>query len=63
MVGFDVVVFVPTGYQCFEKHLNRIMFEEHQIGEYHYDLRIPNFNALPSQKRQNWRDKFFKRGK
>ena len=63
LVGFDVLLFVPTGYQCFEKHLNRYMFEEHQIGEYHYDLRVPNFNALPSPKRHKWRDKFFKRGK
>lgn len=63
LAGFDVLLFVPTGYQCFEKHLNRNMLEEHQIGEYHYDLRVPNFNALPSPKRHKWRDKFFKRGK
>ena len=63
LAGFDVIVFVPTGYQCFEQHLNQIMFEEHQIGEYQYDMRIPNFNAIPSQKRHKWHEKLFKRGK
>ena len=62
MVGFDVVIYVPTGYQCFEQHLNQNPFEVHQIGEYHYDLRVPDFNAVPSPKRHKWRDKFLKRG-
>ena len=62
MIGFDVAFFVPTGYQCFEMHLNKKLFDEHQIGEYQYDMRIPNFRSLPSPKRHKWRDKIFKRG-
>lgn len=41
LIGFDVVFFVPTGYQSIEKYLN-ISIEEHQIGQYKYDLKIPS---------------------
>ncbi len=64
LVGFDFLFFVPTGYQCVEKHFNRNLIEEHQIGEYIYDMRVPDLNHLPSNSaRPTWRDKIFKRGK
>ncbi|HAG14777.1 MAG TPA: hypothetical protein DCG49_13105 [Ruminococcus sp.] len=62
LIGFDVLFFVPTGYQCVEQHLNKINFETHQIGEYQYNMHVPNFNALKIPKRHKWRDKIFKRG-
>lgn len=40
MAGFDVVFFVPTGYQNIEKYFNRKLMEEHQIGEYVYDMQF-----------------------
>lgn len=61
--GFDVVFFVPTGYQNVEKHFNRALLEEHQIGEYVYDLRVPNLDGFPFQPHARWRDKIFKRGR
>ncbi len=62
LVGFDIVFFVPTGYQCIEKFFNKNMVEEHQAGDFIYDLRIPDFNSLISKTRHKWRDKIFKRG-
>lgn len=64
LVGFDIVFFVPTGYQSIEKHFNKRLMEEHQAGEYVYDLQVPDFNTLPAAKsnRPSWRDKIFKRG-
>lgn len=62
LVGFDIVFFVPTGYQSIEKYFNKRLIEEYQAGEYLYDLRIPDFNGLFSSIRQSWRDKIFKRG-
>lgn len=62
LVGFDVIFFIPTGYQCIEKYFNRKLMEEHQTGEYMYDLQIPDFGRLPSNPRQSWRDRLFKRG-
>lgn len=63
LVGFDILFFVPTGYQCVERYLNKSIIEEHQTGEYLYDLQIPNFDTvLPSAARPSWRDIIFKRG-
>lgn len=62
LVGFDIVFFVPTGYQSIEKHFNKRLMEEHQVGEYVYDLQVPDFNTIASATRQSWRDKIFKRG-
>lgn len=62
LAGFDVVFFVPTGYQSIEKYFNRQMAEEHQVGEYMYDLRPPAFNGAPPGTKRSWREKIFKRG-
>lgn len=62
LVGFDVVFFVPTGYRCVERFFSKDIIEEHQIGDYLYDLRIPNFNMISGKTRQSWREKIFKRG-
>ena len=62
LVGFDILFFVPTGYQCVEKFFNRNLIEEHQIGEYLYDLQVPDFDTVSSNNRHSWRDIIFKRG-
>lgn len=63
LIGFDIVFFVPTGYQSIEKYFSKNLMEEHQIGEYKYDLQVPNLDSIPlNNKRPTWRDKIFKRG-
>lgn len=62
LVGFDIVFFVPTGYQTVERYYNRKILEEHQIGEYVYDLQVPDFSKISSTTRTTWHDKIFKRG-
>ncbi len=63
LVGFDILFFVPTGYRCVEKFFNKNIIEEHQIGEYVYDLQVPNFDRVASVKSHTtWRDRIFKRG-
>lgn len=63
LIGFDIVFFIPTGYRSVEGHFNTRLMEEHQIGEYMYDLQIPDFTALSSNTRTTWRDKIFKRNR
>ena len=60
LLGFDVLFFVPTGYQCFEQYLNRSFVLEHQIGEYMYDLKIPLHPPLSEEKRRKLREKYCK---
>lgn len=62
LIGFDIVFYVPTGYQTVERYFNKKVLEEHQIGEYIYDLRIPDFSSLRTTQRGAWVDKIFKRG-
>ncbi len=62
LIGFDVVFFVPTGYQTVEKHYSGKLLEEYQIGEYIYDLRIPDFDKISLDFHQGWINKIFKRG-
>ena len=62
LVGFDIVLFVPTGYQTVERYLNDNYPVEHQAGDYLYDLAVPDFNALPQPKGRSWLDNLLKRG-
>lgn len=63
LIGFDIVFFVPTGYQTIERYMNKeaALIEEHQIGEYMYDLTVPNFNKLKDKAPQktSWFAKLF----
>lgn len=47
LVGYDVVILAPTGYQCFEMFLRGRLPVEHQVGPYHFDYHVPDFNTLP----------------
>ena len=46
LIGFDILFFVPTGYQCVEKYLPEGYVNEQQIGEYLYDLSVPDFHSV-----------------
>ena len=63
LAGFDVLVFTPTGYQSIEKYYTQKILEEHQIGEYVYDLTVPDFHRVSSGTRPSWRERLFKRGR
>ena len=62
LVGFDIVFFIPTGYQNIEKHFNRKVMEEHQAGEYLYDLTVPDFRTVSASspaKPKSWIERLF----
>lgn len=61
LVGFDIVCFIPTGYQSVENYFNDRIMEEHQIGEYMYDLQVPNLSVSSADKHISWREKLFGR--
>lgn len=46
LVGFDILFFVPTGYQSIEKYFQKPFVNEHQLGPYRYDLQVPDFRTL-----------------
>ena len=59
LIGFDIVFFIPTGYDNVNKYFNNQIMEEHIIGNYLYDIAIPDFNRLKSVKEK--KKSFFSR--
>ena len=58
LVGFDVVFFVPTGYMTIEDYLNVNNMSDHQIGDYKYDLRMPDMSKKSQSAKMTKRKKF-----
>ena len=61
LLGFDVALFVPTGYNM-EKYFNLKLMEEHQLGDYMYDIQIPDWESIPLSLHTSWRDRLFRHG-
>lgn len=61
LLGFDVALFVPTGYNM-EKYFNLKLMEEHQLGDYIYDIQIPDWESIPLSLHTSWHDRLFRHG-
>ena len=46
LVGFDIVVFTPTGYRNIEKYIPQNAFEQYEAGEYLFQVEIPERGKL-----------------
>jgi hypothetical protein len=51
-MGFDILIYTPTGYKNVESFLDNISFEEYNIGEFQYNLTPPNMK-IPKAKSTN----------
>lgn len=47
LVGFDIVVFTPTGYRNLEKYIRPEAYESYTIGDYCYNLAVPQLQIPP----------------
>lgn len=68
LIGFDIAVFVPTGYQVIDAHFTSQIYLEQQIGDFLYDLTVPQLmhgstTPFRSQKRESFFDKLFRKGR
>lgn len=61
LLGFDIALFVPTGYNM-ENYFNMKLMEEHQLGDYVYDLQVPDWNSISLSVHTSLRDRLFRRG-
>ena len=41
LIGFDIVIFTPTGYKNIEKFIKKGVWETYLIGDYMYDIKLP----------------------
>ncbi len=46
LIGFDIAIFTPTGYRNIEKYISKKAFETYEIGEYLFDIKIPQKQRL-----------------
>lgn len=63
LIGFDIIMFVPTGYESEGKFYTKQILEKHEVGEYKYDLSVPDTLEFSQNTNHTWFDKIFKRGK
>jgi hypothetical protein len=52
-LGFDVVLFAPTGYRSVENHFSKKFFSYHNVGDYIYDLTIPDWIKVTKNNSDN----------
>ncbi len=58
LIGFDIVIFTPTGYRNIEKFIMDSSFENHIIGEFMFNLKAPNFKTSTAEKKSFF-ERFF----
>ena len=46
LVGFDVALFVPSGYQSVEQWYSKPILMVHELGDYVYDAPVPDFSEI-----------------
>ena len=46
LIGFDIVIFAPTGYRVIEQYISSQWFNENTIGQYDFNLTNVNFNSI-----------------
>ena len=66
-MAFDIIFFVPTGYQAVEQYFSKDIVDEHQIGEFIYDMQVPNLRVKPKNLlnsiKESIRNRIFKRNR
>ncbi len=63
LIGFDIILFTPTGYNMLGTYINDCNIVEYQIGDYFYDLQVPDLhNYNLSSPLQQIKKFFIKRG-
>lgn len=61
-LGFDIAMFIPTGYQTIERFLDGNHPIEHQVGDYMYDQNVPDLSTIQTPKGPAWLNNILRRG-
>ena len=62
MIGFDIIIFTPTGYKNLETYIRPEAYESFNLGEFKYDFRPENLRIpkeIPQEK-TSFFDRIFK---
>lgn len=50
LMGFDIAIFTPTGYNNIEQRIYENYYDIHKLEEVNFDLQIPNLNFIRKNK-------------
>lgn len=66
LLGFDILIYTPTGYRNIETFVSEAAFETHTLNEFKYNVHIPKFkipDSIPEQNNGSLFSKLFKKGR
>lgn len=66
LLGFDIIIYTPTGYKNIETYVSESAFETHTMNEFKYNVHVPKFkipDAIPEQRDGGLFGKLFKKGR
>ncbi|MDE6728124.1 MAG: YceG family protein [Oscillospiraceae bacterium] len=59
LIGFDILVYTPTGYKNIETFVSSDAFEEHTMNQFLYDVEVPKFKIPSKEKSGGFFGKLF----
>ncbi len=62
LIGFDILVYTPTGYKNLETFVKNEAFEEHTMNEFLYNMEVPKFKIPSDEKNSGFFGKLFRKG-
>lgn len=62
LIGFDILIYTPTGYKNLETFVSADAFEEHTLNEFMYDLEVPKFRIPSETKNSGFFGRLFRKG-
>ncbi len=62
LIGFDVLIYTPTGYKNLETYIKSEAFEEHIMNEFLYNMEVPKFKIPSDDKNSGLFGKLFRKG-
>lgn len=62
LVGFDILIYTPTGYKNLETFVSADAFEEHTLNEFMYNVEVPKFKIPSETKNSGFFGRLFRKG-
>lgn len=59
LLGFDILIYTPTGYKDLETYISPNAFETYSMNEYEYNVRVPRFKIPDTVPEPDNNDGFF----
>lgn len=59
LIGFDILIYTPTGYKNLETYVSSDAFEEHIMNQFLYDVEVPKFKIPSEEKNGGFFGKLF----